>query len=271
MLARTRASKVHADGRRYGGTHSYGLIPDPKVDVPSASRFLAGASLTPSSASLAKFRSPIRDQSPLSACVGFATGAAIECAFAVKGQPIAPRSRQGIYTIGRCAAREGMAPIDDRGSVPSVVMQALTDWGAPSEASWPFDPSTVNADPDLAELEAADVFKIRGFYRIDTFGAERLDEIMLAIAAGHCCAFAVSVDRAFEDWNGRGTIGAPTGPSLGGHYLLADEFTTTASGLVVTGPNSWSSSWGDGGLFHGDESFIAGWSSIYIVDPAVVS
>jgi len=254
------------------GPGGFGLIPDPPgLVTKSAAPFLAlvGAGVTPSSASIP--HAPIKDQYPVSACVGFAAAGALETAFAAHGQPVTPRSGQGIYTLARCAGRETGTSLDDRGSVPWVAMQALTDWGAPSEAAWVFDPSKVNEEPRLGELEAADMFKLRGFYRIDSFGAERLDAIKTAIAAGHPCFFATSVDAAFEQWNGQGVISSETGPSLGGHAMYMTAFSETASGLVVEITNSWGLSWGRSGTGLVDEQFIAGCSSLYVIDPAVVS
>ena len=53
--------------------------------------------------------------------------------------------------------------------------------------------------------------------------------------------------------------------------MYMSAFSETASGLVVEITNSWGSGWGRNGTGLVDERFIAGCSSLYVVDPAVVS
>jgi hypothetical protein len=248
-----------------------GVLPEPEgYAAVSAGPWLSTYASPPARSNNAQFMASIKDQSPESACTGFALGCALETVFAAKGQPIPELAYQGIYTLGRMEGRASSGvKLTDNGAVPAYVMQALTDWGAPAAKDWAFDPSTVNEDADLAKLESADRFKLAGFRRIDTFGDAREDEVKRALAAGIMVSFTTNVTQAFEDYSGRGVLKYDGAPTLGGHALYFLDYESTPSGIVLTIPNSWSSSWGDWGIGRADRSFLDVCENLYVLDVAV--
>ncbi|MFA9262919.1 MAG: C1 family peptidase [Undibacterium sp.] len=220
---------------------------------------------------------PVKDQSRQGACVGFATNTGIEARMNYLNTPVEPLSNQGTYVLARCVDRVPTAngvlpPLEDEGSRPNQAMRALTEWGIPLLSKRPDDDDTVNDEPTLDEIESAAKFRVKGQYEIKGYGKDRIDQIKNALAQGFPLCFAVMVDTAFEEWDGRSPIGLPDPADiLGGHYLCAMGYDTTHSGLIeVKFMNSWGVKWGSRGVGHGNEDFIRGMASIYAMDIEVI-
>jgi hypothetical protein len=231
-------------------------------------RALLGAPMRlASSASIEKFMKGIYDQGQTSSCTGWAFAQAIMLRLAVLGSNIPLPSPEAIYVFGRAIARklqgqDATTPLTDSGAQPSLIVQGINQWGAPSNDAWPFDPNTINDEPNLAELKAAAAFVIQSCYRVSSTGAGRLQDIRHAIASGYPVLIGTAVDQAFENYMGgtdkkTGLPNVVTAPDpeqvLGGHMMHLVGYDANA---MFRGVNQWGTSWGDRGLYYADESFI---------------
>ena len=171
----------------------------------------------------------------------------------------------------------------DDGAMPNQVMRGITRWGvrpisAPTtdERYSDCEAESVNDEPTLTDLVDAAEVKITGYYRIDSLGSRRVDDICVALDCGYAVCMGVFVDAAFEEWNpDSGPLGTPdTGdPHGGGHYICALGYRSTVVGdqhrRIFIFRNSWGRNWGIVGNGEGDEAFIAGASDIYVMSIAM--
>lgn len=238
-------------------TYYYGHVPDPVGHmVTGAHRLLGKIGSLPRRASLRE-HAIIGDQATTSSCVGWAVSQGVYVSLKTAGMmlPAFP-SPHGIYTLARAVDRlSEKIPLDDGGSMPNQAMRSITEWGIPLSTDWPFDPNAINAEPDLGELMEASRLKLLGYYRIDDDDTV-VDRIKQAIVSGYAIPLATRVDQAFEDYDGYGTIAAPSG-DLGGHYICAIGYDTLSSGrAIIEIANSWGTGWGDGGFARCEESWV---------------
>lgn len=264
-------SESIARKRRFGGEHGYGHTQDPPGHLVSRVPLkLVKPGATPSSASIEAHS--ILDQGYTSSCVGHAIAAAIWGRMKKRGTPIALPSPICIYDLARCIDRNGPhESLVDEGSMPNQAMRGLTEWGAASAQAWghfPADPFSINDEPALDQLEAAAEFKLLGYYRIDSTGSSRVELMRNAISQGFPICIAIDVDTAFEDYAGKGMLGAPNpNDLLGGHYVYVNGYETYSTTKTAWHfPNSWGEGWGKTGVGIGDERFIAGAMDIYVMD-----
>lgn len=221
----------------------------------------------------------VMDQGQVGSCVGHATDGACETRLVIAGTPISHRSPVWVYDVARCLERarvnfgipnQELPPLTDSGSEPSDAWAGISKWGIAAYEDRPTSNATANDEPKLGLVESASALVLAGAFRIDSTGASRISAMKTALANGFPIAIAVQVDSAFENWDGKNPLGAPDpNDILGGHYIYVTSYTTTASGVVFGGPNSWIESWGDGGFWLGNESFIAGAEDIYVADVRV--
>jgi hypothetical protein len=230
-------------------------------------RALLGATMRmPTDYSLEQY-TQIYNQLQTSSCTGWAFAQVIKERCAIAGADIPLPSPEALYVFGRALARQQAghtpedAPLEDQGAQPSLIVQGMAQWGAPSNLVWPFDPSTINDEPEMAQLEYAAQFLVAHCTRVSSTGSGRLLDIRQAIASGYPVAIGTSVDQAFEDYaGGKQKNGQPKCVSapdpkniLGGHMMHLVGYT--AEGLF-RGVNQWGTSWGDGGYYWADESFV---------------
>jgi hypothetical protein len=224
-------------------------------------RKLFGAMRAPAvpTATLEQFVDVVRDQGQTSCCVGFAFARAVQLRCAAMGVPIQWPSPSAIYTEARAYELSSpTADLTDTGCAPRDAIKGMAEWGIPTDASWPFDPATIDDKPDLGELEAASAAVLHDYFRIDTLGAERVLDVRSALSQGYPVAIGVEVDNAFEAYAGTGAVTAPDPANLlGGHMLCLVGYQTNANGTTrVRGVNSWSVNWGDRGFFWADEAWL---------------
>lgn len=246
------------------GRFGKGYLPDThdKSKDLSARALLGAAVRVPTEFSLEQYMLKIWDQGQTSSCVGWAFMQAVMLRCAAMGSPIPPPSPEAIYVLARAMARQQdgqtpeQSPLEDNGSVPALAVAAMQQWGIPSMTAWPFDPDTIDNEPDLEELEVASAFQLlgSGYARINSTGAQRVADIQQAISSGYPVAIGTSVDKAFEDYTGQGLITAPDPANLlGGHMMHLIGFRADGA---IRGVNQWGTSWGDSGLYWADQSFI---------------
>lgn len=270
MAASVRPPPMPPRGR-YGKGH----ISDPHGLIMTPHDRLPGLAVTiPRAWDLSKKAPSIWNQLQTSSCVGQATARAISMFFRLIGDPLEDEpSGQGIYTNARAIDRPrqadgGFAPLTDDGSMPIQAMRCLTEYGVPLVKAWPFDANTINEEPNVVQEASASIIKLDGYYRIYRQPANPkafVEAICQAIASSYPVCGAIQADQAFEDYDGHRTLGA-AGASLGGHYLCFNQYDTTTGGQrILFGDNSWGTSWGTRGRFHGDEKFIAGINDVVIM------
>lgn len=256
-----------------------GYRPDPlRFRTQKSSRLLLGVEPElPAAFSTEHLEAPILDQNECGSCGGHGTAQALYVASQYVHAPLGfVPSPDDIYKTARAldraretATERELPPLDDVGSFPSDIMHALSRWGvrpmrAPSPRGYDtdVDPSNVNDEPALADLEATGRRIITGQFRI----AESAGDFIAQLRAGiiHCGAVGIGVfvDTAFDNWDpGRGPLDVRdlnlADPMGGGHWLAATSYYTQDDGtIVIRGPNSWSRGWGDLGHYEVTEDWL---------------
>ena len=201
----------------------------------------------------------ILDQRDSSSCEGHAHAGAIATRFARNGAPIALPSPIGIYTLARCIGRQpdangNLPALTDDGTEPSLVVRAIQEWGVSSATTWghyPADTATVNQEPTQEELERSSDFKLLGAYFMQSVGDQLVIDIMTALAAGYPVSMGLPASgQEFNAYRG-GILGALSGPVDHANYIVGYTLPATGaySQVVMTSVNSWSSGWGEGGMY----------------------
>jgi C1A family cysteine protease len=202
----------------------------------------------------------VPDQLSTSSCVGCAFSTAVYLRAAVAGNPIARPSRKAIYDVARMIEAPH-APLADEGSVPSLAIQGMRDYGMVAEDRWPLTDDAVNVMPPLDVFQHAVDATLGEHYRI-TAGAGASMLIKMALSRGYVPALAIPVEQAFEDYSS-GVYNWTGGPALGSHMVACVGFDS--KGLLIC--NSWGPSWGMNGLVRVAESFV----DIHAADILVVT
>jgi len=160
-------------------------------------------------------------------------------------------SRLALYFL----ARELMDPQEtnqDNGTFVSCAAEALKSFGVCREdpdpgnpndrAYWPFDLSQVLESPKWMNMREAYIHKISAWYRIDSTGDQRVQDVILALAAGNPVAYGARVDAQWQTYDGTTPLGTMTGPSIGGHCTLLEGWDNARQ--LILGENSWGEDWG---------------------------
>ena len=197
---------------------------------------------------LSSYVGRVRDQGSTSSCVGQALAAAIEItSLARDGAPL-HASAQWLYTVAREA--EGRKTIADDGSFPRLAMQAANLRGVLPERSFPFSAETIEQRPaPSASVSAYDLRGLR-FYRVDSYGSERVDALDDALRRGCAVLFGGPVSAQYQ--HNEGDPIDTMGTSIGGHMQCLVRCGT--SPLVL---NSWGVLWGDRGYSHWTRDLVA--------------
>ena len=232
--------------------YSTGHIPDPPDCRESFHRLAGrlGSTTLPASVSLLPDGFIPLDQANTSACSGHASAVGLHLALGLPWMP----SPAELYRNGRAIDRSPGEPLADEGAQPSQVFRAANTFGirAMVPLAWrnsDADPSTINAEPKLGDLEEEALEVVVGDYGIDSRGAQRITDICTALAHGKPVCVAVAGGSAkFQAYLG-GVLG-PLAAQLD-HYVLLVGYHTLADGTVILdGLNSWGLGWGDRGRFH---------------------
>lgn len=134
----------------------------------------------------------------------------------------------------------------DEGTGIRYLMKSVALYGVCPSDAWPFDPNKINVPPPWnAYRKALDQRWVTGYYRVDSWGDERIADIKRALAQGHIPAYAMNVDVPFTVYSG-GIIQRMSGPILGGHCMFLYGYHRNECWFSQ---NSWSSLWGERGRF----------------------
>jgi hypothetical protein len=199
---------------------------------------------------------PVFDQGPTGSCEGHASSGCTAMVFTKQGEalPWIP-SMLDTYTLARCIDRgdPNGGALWDSGTMTSSVIAAYADFGisgmrarASDGRFSDCDPATLNAEPDLLQLERDALKLVIGAYQITSVGAQRLADVKAAQVNGFGVRIDSFVDTAFEEWTaGSAPFGAPNyaDQNGGGHALYLVGYQ--GNNMIVR--NSWGRDWGDGG------------------------
>lgn len=254
--------------------YSTGYIPDPADhQVTSFRHARLGAAALPDSVDLRPFAPPVLDQNGCGSCVGHAVACAVATALARAGKPLGfIPSPRGVYCLARCIDR--VSPSDaliDEGSMPNQAIRSLNEWGVhPMRAPSPegfnsdCDPTNVNAEPTLQELETDAEAIVLGQYEIDSSGAQRVTDLCAALANGYAVTCSVSAGNdTWQYWTpSNGPLGAQAPVELD-HYVWFVGYRTAAGKRIFRIRNQWSPTWGDAGEIEVTEAFVAQVGDLY--------
>ncbi len=206
----------------------------------------------PLAASCAPYILDSLDQGQLGSCTCNAFAQALRAAM-IRAGAHAPElvARLFLYFLARAYDHD---TANDDGTFLRNVAQAAVKWGFPPEHFWPYSDDTgpgapfrkmPGIDVFTAAIDQSAKFSKPQYFRIESTGAQRIEDVKRAIAAGYCIAFGTQVSEDFCGGNlGTGPIPPPIGlPLAGGHALCLAGYN--ADGFDVI--NSWGESWGAGG------------------------
>lgn len=207
------------------------------------------------------------NQYATSSCAGNATADSVEIldniASGRSGESVIQLSRLFVYTLARNLMDldgDGKGDVDkDEGTFIRLCFDVLSKFGICREdlpvdqGGWPFDVSKVHTLPSLKAMRAATGHRIHSYYRISETGEARLDAILTALRANKPVVFGTRVDEPFTDLVGKGPVGPPKGPALGGHAMTIVGYDRSKGFLIK---NSWGEGWGDGGCCFMDPEYL---------------
>ena len=236
------------------GKKGYGYKPD----LPDSRDLMLsahlGTAVAPPKGSVRDDRVKPKDQGPTSSCTGQGTSQAFRLACLKAGTECPDLSALFPYDLGRSI--EGTEN-EDNGAVIRDVIKAGVQWGFADESAWPFRVSKVNTPPSIKAYRSA--YDRRGAHKYHRIAAGDVNSVRLAIAAGYPVVAGWNLSQSFEDWNGRGVIGAQKAPYVGGHCMPIVAYAADGTFDLL---NSWGS-WGISGYALVGSAFIAAASDIW--------
>jgi hypothetical protein len=213
----------------------------------------------------------VLDQSDTSSCEGHAHAAAITLEFAARGTPIPLVSPICLYTGARVISRginaDGTLPaLVDEGTEPGLVVAWMQSEGACSAATWgdyPASSATINDEPTPQRLFATADFKLNGAYFLQSSGDQYILDLIDALAAKKIITTAIAASSStFQNYSG-GVLG-PLDDAVDHASQIIDLLSwdgINASSAVFLGANTWSSGWGESGLYRFNADFARKYSS----------
>lgn len=203
-----------------------------------------GASASSGDVDLSPYSTP-SNQFHLSSCVGNATADSVEILNAIAGYSPVQLSRLFVYAMARILS--GDAKLEkDAGTWIRAAFEVLSKFGVCDEYLWPYLLDKVNDQPSLKAQRQAAGHRIHSYYRIDSSGDDRLEDIVKALHAKHPVVFGTTITDRFQKTLDRTPIPRPTSKdkSLGGHAMIIVGYIN--SYFLVK--NSWGSHWGSNGF-----------------------
>lgn len=234
----------------------------------------------------------IRDQKQVGACEGYANTSGITLRYALMGTPIPLMSAIGAY---QCALMiqgsfvQGSNTLSDDGTEPNILLQGIQTFGGCSVATWgnePATPDSVIVQPDLARLEKAATFPLRGAYAIASTGDQYLTDLMIALAAKYPVTGAIAASSStFNNYTGGVLTAMDNNVDHATLWLDYSWDGKNLSSLILFGANSWGDGlegdppWGESdapgiaaGMYRGDYAFANAYNgSSFVIDVAPVA
>lgn len=234
--------------------HSGGWLPDrPSHKDWRLSKRLDTAVAPPESPRLDPETYPgIRDQGQQGCCVGFGTRNALMQRLLARDYNFWLR-----YDLSPAAAYYNARLLEnsvreDSGAYIRDVVEGAAKWGVARESDCPYnDRRLVTSLSERAQISAK-WHQALHYYRCDEVGAsaeKTVNNVLLALGAGLPVIFGFTCFSNLGDADGDGYIRLP-GPGDtedGGHCMCI--YGADTKQRVFTGPNSWSTGWGNRGYF----------------------
>ncbi len=231
----TASSPASSLGRRIDGCLE---------EAPSPKDYHAVPTLTtiPHTVDLRDHCSPVEDQGRIGSCVACAVVGATEYQHRKAGRPAVDLSRMFVYFNAR---RMRGTEQHDNGTTIAAGMAAFLAFGAPPEASWPYDPELVTKTPDDPAFQKGLENVPAEYARVDG-----IENVKGALAQGFPVVFSASVpQRCYEEAGRTGVIPPPTAAEVaeirtqnGRHALLLVGYDLNDKTFLVR--NSWGADWG---------------------------
>jgi C1A family cysteine protease len=183
------------------------------------------------------------NQHALSSCVGNATVESLEILNNIAGYKPVPLSRLFVYNMARI--RNGNLD-KDAGTFIRTAFDVLSRFGVCDEYLWPYDEKLVYTSPSIKAQRQAVGHRIHSYYRIDSTGDQRCQDIIAALHSGHPVVFGTMVGESFTSVSDRTPVDvpAPTERILGGHAMAIVGYL--GGNFLIK--NSWGTGWGSHGL-----------------------
>jgi len=214
----------------------------------------------PASVDLRAWCSPIEDQKDIGSCTAHAGVGLVEYFERRAFGEHLDASQLFLYKV----TRNLLHWMGDTGAFLRTTMYALTLFGVPPEAYYPYNTPDYDKEPPAFCYAFAQSFQAISYYRLDPPGTARdrlLARIKIDLSKGLPSMFGFSVYNSINQTNTNGgKIPYPTRGErvLGGHAIDAVGYddnlkikNTNPGGLETTGAllirNSWGTSWGSGG------------------------
>lgn len=236
-----------------------GWLPDPpkasheRPDFDAAPMFRA-APPPPPSANIRHLVVDVLDQGALGSCVANAILQAVRCSHVRQGvQGAKLGSRLFTYYLSRAYHHQ---TAEDSGTFLRLCFQGLAKFGFCPESVWPYSDGSERFKrmPSMAAFRAAfDQANPTTYRRISATGAERLDQIKRAIAAGYAVVFGTDVDNAFCSDVLSEPLKPPRSNIAGGHAMMVGGYSDNVFEIL----NSWGTDWGDGGWCRFSDEYMA--------------
>ncbi len=225
-----------------------------------------------------------QDQSQTGECTCHAMSAGLYASCAARGQPLgfAP-SQRALYALSGAIERAAMTPagqalpvLQDNGRELADVVTAVASCGVKPmrdpDATRNSDATTDNCteEPDLGDLEAADVEKLAGAH---VLSVGDVATACAALDAGCALYIAFFADTAFMNL-GPNDVAGPTDqndPNGGGHAVILADWRTNAAGAVeFLLVNSWGSGWAANGCVWVSPAFFQAIWECWVLDESLL-
>jgi C1A family cysteine protease len=222
-----------------------GAMPSQKAPPKSRKYGASGyqTSALPPRVDLRKYMTAVEDQSAVNSCTANAIAGAYEY--------LAKRSLGDAGDISRLFIYYNARQFDgiegDAGSTITGSISVLQEMGACTEATWPYSPDLVDAEPDTNAYSEAEYYLLEDAQEIDV----DLDAMKHCLAEGYPFAFGLRLFKSFDRAGMSGKVPMPNPDtevgreSHGNHAMLCVGYSDAKQVFIVR--NSWGEGWGNSG------------------------
>lgn len=196
---------------------------------------------------------PISDQGNLGSCVANSWCDMLEILQGLRGDNIVQLSRLFLYWAARDLT--GLQSVDI-GTYNRAAAHQLRKVGVVAEKWYPYDVKKVYDAPELDLYTMAARNRIDSFYRIFSYGDQKVNDVDYAIRANHPVTISTVVNKDFIKYRGSGHVFPFPTSWEGRHAMIVVGVRVRNGKSEFLLRNSWSKYWGDNGHAWVDESYI---------------
>lgn len=196
---------------------------------------------------------PVSNQLSYSSCASNATADSIEILLGVEGKKVEQLSRLFLYYNARLMAKEEKI---DSGSYIKLNMSTLVHLGVCREDSWVYSENNLFLKPSLGAYTEANDNKISGYYRVDSTGPQRTQDVIHSISNSHPVVFGTVVGDDFTSLGKDHRICAFPRSPIGRHAMVVVGYEIMNKRVLFKVRNSWGKEWGSDGYCWFDSSYI---------------